>query len=63
MERKEIKGIAFYITAWINWWGKSEKLEFYNNEEDTIEYPPMPLKPRCRPTTESQEEYKARVEE
>jgi hypothetical protein len=63
MERKEMKGTAFHIAAYINWWGKSEKLEFYNDEEDTTEQPPMPPKPRRRPKTESQEEYEARVKE
>jgi hypothetical protein len=63
MERREQRGTAFYIAAWINWYGKAEKLEFYNNEEDTIEQPLMPPKPRRRPTTETQEEYEARVKE
>jgi hypothetical protein len=63
MERREQRGTAFHIAAWINWYGKAEKLEFYNNEEDTIEQPLMPPKPRRRPTTETQEEYEARVKE
>lgn len=62
-ERPEMKGTAFHIAAWINWWGKSAKLEFYNDEEDTEEQPPMPPKPRRRPTTETQEEHEARVKE
>ena len=62
-ERPEMKGTAFHIAAWINWWGKAPKLEFYNDEEDTEEQPPMPVKPRRRPTTETQEEYKGRVKE
>jgi hypothetical protein len=63
MERREQRRTAFHIAAWINWYGKAEKLEFYNNEEDTIEQPLMPPKPRRRPTTETQEEYEARVKE
>ena len=63
MEREERQGAAFHIAAWISWHGKSEKLEFYNNEEDTIERPPMPSKPRHRPTTESLVEYQEKLKE
>jgi hypothetical protein len=63
MERVEREGIAFHVAAWISWHGKAKKLEFYNNEEDTIEQPPMPPKPRRRPTTETEAEYLARVKE
>jgi hypothetical protein len=62
MERVERKGIAFHVAAWISWHGKAEKLEFYNDEEDTIKQPSMPPKPRRRPTTESESEYLARVQ-
>lgn len=62
-ERPPLKGVRFHIAAWISWYGKAEKLEFYNDEEDEVEIPPYPLKPRRRPTTESEEEYKQRVKE
>jgi transposase len=58
-----MKGTAFHIAAWINWWGKAPKLEFYNDEEDAEEQPPMPVKPRRRPTTETQEEHEGRAKE
>lgn len=62
-ERGERKGVQFYITAWITWFDKAEKLEFYNDEEDYITQPPMPSKPRRRPTTETKEEFESRVKE
>ncbi|KAG9239836.1 hypothetical protein BJ878DRAFT_484395 [Calycina marina] len=37
MERVEERGSAFHIAAWINRWGKATKLEFYNDEEGSIE--------------------------
>lgn len=62
-ERPPLKGVRFHIAAWISWWDKADKLEFYNDEEDKIEQPPYPSKPRRRPTTESEEEYKQRIVE
>lgn len=62
-ERSPPKGIRFHIAAWISWWGKSEKLEFYNDEEDKVEVPPYPSKPRHRPTTETEAEYHCRIQE
>ena len=62
-ERPPLKGVRFHIAAWISWWGKAQKLEFYNDEEDKVEQPPYPSKPRRRPTTENEEEYQARVRE
>lgn len=62
-ERPPLLGVRFHIAAWISWWGKAEKLEFYNDEEDKIERPVYPSKPRRRPRTESEEEYKYRVQE
>ena len=62
-ERPPLKGVRFHIAAWISWWGKAEKLEFYNDEEDKVEHPPYPPKPRRRPTTETEEEYQARIME
>ncbi|PQE16394.1 hypothetical protein CJF31_00009603 [Rutstroemia sp. NJR-2017a BVV2] len=60
-ERPPLKGVRFHIATWISWWGKAEKLRFYNDEEDKIEQPPIPLKPRRCPTTETEEEYKHRL--
>jgi hypothetical protein len=45
-ERPPLKGVRFHIAAWISWWGKAKKLEFYNDEEDIVEHPPYPSKPR-----------------
>ncbi|KAN0101621.1 hypothetical protein V8E51_012131 [Hyaloscypha variabilis] len=63
IERGEKKGVKFHIAAWITWFDRAEKLEFYNDEEEHEEQPPMPPKPRRRPTTESEEEYQARLRE
>jgi hypothetical protein len=62
-ERPSLKGVRFHIAAWISWYGKADKLRFYNDEEDKIERPPYPLKPRRRPTTETTEEFEQRVKE
>ena len=39
-ERQPRQGSKFHIAAAISWWGKS-KLEFYNDEEDHEETPPV----------------------
>lgn len=62
-ERPPLKGVRFHIAGWISWYGKAEKLEFYNDEEDKIEHPPRPPKPRRRPKTELEEEYQHRIKE
>ncbi|KAM3066502.1 hypothetical protein ACMFMG_012000 [Clarireedia jacksonii] len=62
-ERPPFKGIRFHIAVWISWWGKAEKLRFYNDEEDKLEQPPMPPNPRRRPTTKTEEEYRHRLVE
>jgi hypothetical protein len=62
-QRPKKKGTKWHIAGWVNWWGKSERLIFYNDEEDYKEQPPMPPKPRHRPKTESPEEYKQRLKE
>lgn len=61
MEGEERQGAAFHIAAWISWHNKAEKLEFYNDEEDTIEHPPMPPKSRRRSIIESLAEYQERL--
>ncbi|KAG4440976.1 hypothetical protein IFR05_003540 [Cadophora sp. M221] len=62
MERQDKRGVAFHIAASINWWGKSE-LEFYGDEEDTVQQPRMPPKPRFRPTRETKAQYIERIKE
>ncbi|PQE30407.1 phosphoribosylformylglycinamidine cyclo-ligase protein [Rutstroemia sp. NJR-2017a WRK4] len=62
-ERPPLKGVCFHIAAWISWWGKAEKLRFYNDEQDKIEKPPIPPKPCRRPTTETEEDYRRRIAE
>jgi hypothetical protein len=63
VERGEKEGVKFHVAAWITWFDKAEKLEFYKDEEEYEEQPPMPPRPRRRPTTESPEEYQARLTE
>lgn len=62
-QRPPLKGVRFHIAAWISWYGKADKLEFYNDEEDKIEQPPYPPKPRRRPKRETEDEYHNRVKE
>lgn len=65
-ERPPLKGVRLHAAGWISWWGKAERLEFYNDENDAQdgeEKPPYPKKPRRQPKTETQEQYKKRVEE
>jgi hypothetical protein len=62
-ERPPLKGVRFHIAAWVSWWGKADKLQFYNDEEDKTEQPPYSSKPRRRPTTETEAEYQERVKE
>jgi hypothetical protein len=62
-ERPPLKGVRFHIAAWISWWGKAPKLRFYNDEEDKVERPLFPGKPRRRPTAEMNEEYAERLKE
>ena len=63
VERGEKEGVKFHVAAWITWFDKAEKLEFYYDEEEHEEQPPMPPKPRRRPKTESPDEYQARLRE
>jgi hypothetical protein len=34
VERGEKEGVKFHIAAWITWFDKAEKLEFYKDEEE-----------------------------
>jgi hypothetical protein len=62
-EREPLKGVRFYIAGWISWYGKADKLRFYNDKEDYIKRPLMPKKPRRRPKTETDNEYTKRLNE
>lgn len=62
-ERPPLKGVRFHIAGWISWYGKARRLEFYNDEQDEVEQPLYPSRPRRRPTTESIEEYYRRLQE
>lgn len=59
-ERGEKTGVKLHIAAYINWHTKTEKLEFYNDENDYIEKPKRPPKPR-KTMYESVEEFNARI--
>jgi hypothetical protein len=61
-ERGEKTGVKLHIAAWVNWHEKADKLEFYNDEEEHIERPRRPPKPRTR-KYESDEEFQARMRE
>ena len=60
-ERGEKTGVKLHVFAWVNWWGKS-KLYFYHDEEEHIERPPRPPKPRTR-KYETNDEFQARLRE
>jgi hypothetical protein len=49
-----------HIAAWINWHSKSEKLEFYKDENNSIIKPKRPLKPR-KTMYETEEEFSTRI--
>jgi hypothetical protein len=59
-QRGEKKGIKLHIAAWVNWHSKSEKLEFYNDENDSIIKPKRPPKPR-KTMYETEEEFSTRI--
>jgi uncharacterized protein YaiI (UPF0178 family) len=45
-QRGEKTNVVLHIAAWCNWYEKAEKLEFYNDENDYIQRPKRPPKPR-----------------
>ena len=49
-----------HFAGWVNWYEKCKKLEFYNDEEEFIQRPKRPPKPR-RSKYQSEEEYIRRV--
>jgi hypothetical protein len=59
-ERGEKKGVRLHIAGWINWHAKAEKLEFYNDENDFVQRPQRPPKPR-KTMYESQADYDMRI--
>lgn len=59
-QRPEKKGVKLHIAGWVNYFGKSEKLEFYHDEEEETIKPKRPPKPRTR-MYESKEEYDQRI--
>jgi hypothetical protein len=54
------KGIKLHITAWINWYKKAKKLEFYNDEDDHIQPLKRPSKPR-KSQYETDEQFQQRI--
>ena len=61
-QRPQRIDVKLHIAAWVNWYKKAEKLEFYNDEESFVQRPKRPSKPRTR-KYESQEEYKVQLAE
>jgi hypothetical protein len=61
-ERAELSGVRLHVAAWCNWHSKAEKLEFYNNENDYVEKPKRPLKPR-KTMYKSKEDFQGRIRE
>jgi hypothetical protein len=59
--RGQKQGVKLHIAAWVNWYAKG-KLEFYHDEEEYLEPPKRPQKPR-RSKKLSEEEYQARIME
>ena len=63
-ERVPKGGTILHCYAWINWHMKAPQLGFYNDKYDhpmEIEQPACTSRPRRRPTTETEEEYKVRL--
>ena len=61
-ERPEKTGMKLHVAAWFNWHEKAEKLEFYNDEEEHVERPKRPAKPRSR-KYETTEGFQVRLRE
>ena len=59
-ELPEKKGVKLHIAAWINWDQKAEKLEFYNDENDHIQPPKRPSKPR-KSRYETDDQFRQRL--
>jgi hypothetical protein len=59
-ERPEKTGVRLHVAGWVNWHFKAPKLEFYNDENDYVQKPKRPPKPR-KSKYQSDEEYNTRV--
>jgi hypothetical protein len=59
-ELPEKKGTKLHIAAWVNWHQKAEKLEFYNDENDHLQPPKRPSRPR-KSRYETDEQFKQRM--
>jgi transposase len=59
---ESLEGAKLHIAASISWHHKSE-LYFYNDENDHVDIPKKPPRPRRRPTTETEQQYRHRVME
>ena len=63
-EKPQMEGNKVHVAGWVTWDEKCDELIFYHDEHEQDEHEEQPLippKPRRRPTTESEEEYKQRV--
>ena len=59
-EQGEKTGVKLHVAGWVSWHTKCDKLEFYNDEQESIIKPRWPCKPRTR-KYESAEEWEARI--
>lgn len=55
-KRGKKKGVTLHVAGWCNWWDMARELIFYHNEEEHIEQPEYPRKPR-KTMYQSQKEY------
>ncbi|KAF2690231.1 hypothetical protein K458DRAFT_290184 [Lentithecium fluviatile CBS 122367] len=61
VEKPDYTPVCVHFAAWINWYEKADDLTFYNDEYDDVQPVKPPLKPRRRPTTETEAQYRERV--
>ncbi|PQE06049.1 phosphoribosylformylglycinamidine cyclo-ligase protein [Rutstroemia sp. NJR-2017a BBW] len=59
-EKPALLGNKVHFSGWVNWYAKCDKLEFYNNEEEYIEKPKRPCKPR-KSRYETEEDWNKRL--
>ncbi|KAF2726413.1 hypothetical protein EJ04DRAFT_453448 [Polyplosphaeria fusca] len=57
----KLEGNKLHFAAWINWYKKAPELTFYNDEYDDYEPLQKGSRPRRRPMTETEEDYKKRL--
>ncbi|KAF2630657.1 hypothetical protein BU25DRAFT_437893 [Macroventuria anomochaeta] len=53
--------VVQHFAAWVNYYNRADELTFYNDEYDDHVAPQYPPKPQRRPTTETPDDYKARI--